>query len=205
MKRVQFFLTLAVLLASISWPHAATAQDTHATASQPLQLSVFGAASGVFTGLGGGKNFGITAGGDLGLPSWRGMRPTIELRGTYPTDHGLVDSQKSILAGVDVEFLLSHRFRPYGDFLFGRGEMNYKTSQGADGYFFNNYIYSLTTTYIDSPGAGFSYQLSPHLGLKVDGQFQRWASAPTNSGYVYSKVGTVGLIYYFTFDGHHSR
>jgi hypothetical protein len=201
MKRVQFFLTLAVLLASISWPHAATAQDTHATASQPLQLSVFGAASGVFTGLGGGKNFGITAGGDLGLPSWRGMRPTIELRGTYPTDHGLVDSQKSILAGLKVEFLLHHRFRPYGDFLFGRGQMDYESY----GYVYQNYLYALTTTYIDSPGAGFDYQLNRSLALKVDGQFQRWAAAPTPSGIIYSKVGSVGLVYYPNFNRRHGR
>jgi hypothetical protein len=194
-------LTLALLVVTLCGAAAASAQSDHPTASRTLQLSAFGAASGVYTGLAGGKNFSITAGGDLGLPPWHGVRPALEVRGTYPLDRGDIDTQKSLLAGLGVEFLLSHRFRPYGDFLFGRGQMNYQTSQGADGYVFQNNIYTLTTTYIDSPGAGFNYQFSNHLAIKIDGQFQRWASAPTTSGIIYSKVGTAGLVYYFTFDG----
>lgn len=201
MKQMKIVLTLAVLLAISGRAGTATAQDTHATAVRPMQLSAFGAVTGDFTGLAGGKNFGITAGGDLGLPPWRGIRPTIEVRGTYPTDHGLVDSQKDLLAGLKVEFLLNHRLRPYGDFLFGRGQMNYESY----GYVFGNNIYSLTTTYIDSPGAGFDYQFSEHLAIKVDGQFERWGSAPTPSGTIYSKVGSAGLVYYFTFDRRHRR
>jgi hypothetical protein len=196
MKQVKIVLTLALLLANLSWARIAKAQDSHPTATRELQLSAFGAASGVYTGLSGGKNFAITAGGDLGLRPWRGVRPTIEVRGTYPTDHGLVDSQKDILAGLKVEFLLSHRLRPYGDFLFGRGQIDY----GNYGYVYQNNVYSLTTTYIDSPGAGFDYQFSEHLAIKVDGQFQRWAAAPAPSGIIYSKVGSAGLVYYFTFD-----
>jgi hypothetical protein len=198
-------LTLTLLLSTLCGARAASAQGDHPTATRALQLSAFGGVSGVYTGLEGGKNFSITAGADLGLPPWHGIRPTIEVRGTYPADRGLVDSQKSILAGADLEFLLSHRFRPYGDFLFGRGQIDYQTSQGADGYIFENNIYTLTTTYIDSPGAGFNYQFADHLALKADGQLQRWASAPTPSGIIYSKVVTVGLVYYFTFDGRHER
>jgi hypothetical protein len=200
MKQVKI-LTLALLLASMSWAHAASAQYTMPTASRTLQLSAFGAATGVYTGLSGGKNFGITAGGDLGLPPWRGVRPTLEVRGEYPTDHGLVDSQKSVLAGLKVDFLLNHRLRPYGDFLFGRGQMNY----GKYGYVYGNNIYALTTTYIDSPGGGIDYQLTEHFGIKVDGQFQRWAAAPTPSGNIWSKQGSAGLTYYFTFDRRHGR
>ena len=83
--------------------------------------------------------------------------------------------------------------------------MNYKTYEGSDGYLFQGLYYSRTTTYIDSPGAGFNYQVSPHLAIKVDGQFQRWASAPTPSGIIYSKSGTAGIVYYFTFDRRHDR
>jgi hypothetical protein len=197
-------LTLTLLVSTLCGA-AASAQSDHPTATRALQLSAFGGVSGVYTGLAGGKNFSITAGAALGLPPWHGVRPAIELRGTYPADRGNIDAQKSILAGLDVEFLLSDRFRPYGDFLFGRGQMNYQTFQGADGYPFEGNIYTLTTTYIDSPGAGFNYQFADHLALKVDGQFQRWASAPTPSGTIYSKVATVGLVYYFTFDGRHQR
>jgi hypothetical protein len=210
MKHHNFVLTLAFALAAMSWAGAA-AQNTKPTATRELQLSAFGAASGVYTGLSSaglsstglssGKNLSITAGADLGLPPWRGMRPTIEVRGTYPIDKGTVDSQRDILGGLRVDFLLNHRFRPYGDFLFGRGQINY-----GNGYPFNGYFYALTTTYVDSPGGGFNYDLTDHWGIKVDGQFQRWGGpAPTQSGIIYSKVGTVGVVYTFTFDRRHRR
>jgi hypothetical protein len=200
MKHHNFVLTLAFVLAAISWKGTA-AQEAKPTATRELQLSAFGAATGVYTGLSGGKNLSFTAGGDLGLPPWRGMRPNLEVRGSYPIDDGVIDSQRSILGGVRVDFLLNHRLRPYGDFLFGRGQINYGT-----GYIFNNYIYALTTTYVDSPGGGFNYDLTDHWGIKVDGQFQRWAGpAPTPSGIIYSKVATAGIVYTFTFDRRHRR
>lgn len=196
MKHHRVVLTLAVLLATTFWACATRAQDAHPTASRQLQLSAFGGVSGVFTGLEGGKNFSITAGGDLGLPPWRGVRPTLEVRGTYPADHGLIDSQKSVLGGLRVDFLLNHRLRPYGDILYGRGQMNY----GLTGYYFNHYIYALTTTYIGAGGVGFNYDLSQHLALKVDAQVERWGAAPTNEGRIYTTVGTAGIVYNFTFD-----
>ena len=198
MKHNKYVLMLALLLATSSWAAAASAQDSHPTAVRPMQLSAFGGVSGVFTGLGGGKNFSITAGGDLALPPYRWVRPVIEIRGTYPTDRGLVDSQKSVLGGLRVDFLLGHKIHPYGDFLYGRGEIDY-----GYGYPFNGEFYDLTTTYIDSPGAGFDYDFTDHLAIKVDGQYQRWASAPTPSGDIYTKVGTVGIAYRFGFDRRH--
>lgn len=195
MKLHTVALTLAPLLALFSWAGAAQAQGAQPTAARPLQLSAFGAVSGVFTGLEGGKNFAITAGGDLGLPPWHGVRPTIEVRGRFPTDHGLVDSQKDILGGLRVDFLLNRRLHPYGDFLFGRGQMNY----GLTGYVYGNDVYALTTTYVDSFGAGFDYDLTERFALKVDAQAERWGSAPTSSGRIYSSVGTIGLVYRFGF------
>jgi len=193
MKQHRFVLTLAMLLA-ISWESRASAQQALPTAERPMQLSAFGAVSGVYTGLAGGKNFAITAGVDLGLPPFRRVRPTIEVRGTYPTDHGLVVSEKSVLAGLRVEYPLGHRIHPYGDFLFGRGEMDYQ------GYLFNYQIYELTTTNVYSPGGGFDYDASEHWSAKVDVQVQRWGSAPTPSGVVWAKVATVGVAYRFGFD-----
>ncbi len=198
MKQVKTFLTLALLLATVFGAGIAHAQNP--TASRELQLSAFGAVSGVYTGLEGGKNFAITAGGDLGLPPWRGIRPTIEVRGRFPTDHGLIDSQKDILGGLRVDFLLRHRLRPYGDVLFGRGQMNY-----GYGYIYGDYVYALTTTYVDAAGGGFDYLITDRFAIKVDGQFERWGSAPTPSGTVYAKIGTAGLVYYFNFDRRHGR
>jgi hypothetical protein len=196
MRRVRWVVTLALLLlAAMGWGRVAHGQNP--TAVQRLQLSGFGAVSGVFTGLSGGKNFSVTVGGDLGLPPFRGVRPTIEVRGTYPTDRGLVDNQKDVMGGLRVDFLLNRRLRPYGDFLFGRGESHYTPY----GYTFNDHSYQLTTTYVYSPGAGFDYEMGEHLAVKVDGQFQRWGGpAPTPSGAIWSKVGTVGVVFRFDFN-----
>jgi hypothetical protein len=202
MNHRKFILTLALLLTTSSTTKC-LAQNP--TASRPLQLSVFGAATGVYTGLEGGKNFLFTAGADLGLLPLHGIRPTIEIRGSYPVDGGNISSERNALGGLKLEFLIHHRIRPYGDFLFGRGQMNYSPNNGINGYFYNSYVYTLTTTWVDSPGFGFDYQFTRHLALKLDGQYQRWASIPTSSGVIYSKVGSAGLIYFFTFDRHNSR
>jgi hypothetical protein len=206
MRYQKFFFALAVLLAiAFSFStSSALAQAANPTASRALQLSAFGGATGVLTGLDRGKNLSITAGGDLGLPPWHGLRPSIEVRGTYPIDDGQVDSQRSILGGLRVEFLLNHRIHPYGDFLFGRGQMNYESSRNCAGYCFDGLDYALTTTYIDAGGGGFDYDLNRHLAVKVDAQVQRWGGpAPTPSGIVYSTAGTIGLVYTFTFDHHY--
>ena len=171
MKQLRLVQALALLLATISWARIAAAQALP-TAAAPLQLSAFGGVSGVFTGLEGGKNFSITAGGDLGLPLWHGLRPALEVRGTYPMDRGLIVAQKDALGGLSVNFLLNHRIHPYGDFLFGRGQMNYRL-----GYSTATPSTTLTTTYIYSPGVGFDYDLTDHLSLKVDAQLQHWGAA----------------------------
>jgi opacity protein-like surface antigen len=202
MKQAKSVLTLALLLATLSSAAVANAQRANATAIQPLQLSIFGGASGVYTGLNGGRNLSVVAGVDLALPPFLGMRPTVEVRGLYPVDDGVIDSQRDILGGLKLGFLLNHRLHPYADFLFGRGQMNYS---GTPGLLYNGYYYGLTTGYVYSPGAGIDYQLSPHFAIKVDGQYQRWTSSstpplPTPTGIIYSEVGTVGLIYIFDFN-----
>jgi hypothetical protein len=196
MRQGRVLATLALLLAMIGW--GSVAQGQNPTAIQQLQLSGFGGVSGVYTGLAGGKNFSVTAGGDLALPPFHWVRPTIEVRGTYPTDRGLVDNQRSVLAGLRADFLLGHRWHPYGDILVGRGEMDYTPY----GYIYNNFVYDLTTTSVYSPGGGFDYDLTTHWGVKVDAQLQRWGSAPTHSGAVWAKVGTIGLVYRFDFNRH---
>ena len=198
MKHSSIVLTLALLLATFSSASSAAAQVAMPTASRTLQLSAFGGVAGVYTGLSSGKNLSLVAGADLGLASWRGIRPEIEARGVYALDKGQVDSQKSILAGLKVDFLLNRRFHPYGDVLFGRGQMDY---QG--GYLFNNEVYQLTTTNVFSGGGGIDYDLNDSLSIKVDAQIQRWGYAPTPSGNIYAKLGTIGVIYRFNFDRRH--
>jgi hypothetical protein len=191
MKQLRLVQALTLLLATISGARIAAAQ-TLPTAAQPLQLSAFGAVSGVFTGFASGKNFSITAGVDLGLPVWHGLRPVAEVRGPDPMDRGLVVAQKDALGGLRVNFLLGRRIHPYGDFLAGRGEMDYRL-----GYPFGDKFYDVTTTWTYSPGAGFDYDLTDRLSLKVDAQLQHWGDTPTTSGRIYSSVGTVGVVYRF--------
>jgi hypothetical protein len=190
---------LALTASALILPPAAHAQQALPTATQALQLSVFGGFGGVYTGLSGGKNLDVLAGADLGLPPVHGIRPTIELRGAYPVDSGEVDSQKNILGGIKTEFLLRRRLRPYADVLFGRGEIDYN-----GGYQFANQIYLLTTTNVYSFGGGVDYDLTEHFALRLDGQFQKWGYAPTASGNIYSKTGNAALVYRFNF-GHRFR
>jgi hypothetical protein len=122
------------------------------------------------------------------------LRPVVEVRGTYPMDRGLVVAQKDAMGGLRVNFLLGRRIHPYGDFLAGRGEMDYRLD-----YIFGIKIYDDTTTWVYSPGVGFDYDLTDRLSLKVDAQLQHWGETPTTKGRIYSSVGTVGLVYRFNF------
>lgn len=193
MKQNKLVLTLAVLLTVVSLASAAAAQSAHPTASRALELSAFGGASVDHTGFSGGRNGSLTVGADLAFASYRGLRPAVEVRGLYPIDKGKVVSQKAGLGGLRVDFLLGHRYHPYGDFLFGRGEMDY----AGNGYLFNTSRYQVTITNVLSPGAGVDFDLTPRFALKLDGQYQSWGSVPAASTKIHSTIGTLGVVYRF--------
>lgn len=189
----------AIVVAAALAPRAALGQQP--TATQPAQLSAFAGMTGDYTGLDGGKNLGFTAGVDLALPPVRRwIRPTVEVRGTYPVNGGHIDSQREILFGPRVDVWLGHRLHPYGDFLFGRGQMNYNK-----GFFFENQDYLLTTTWVESYGGGVDYDLTSSLAVKVDAQYQHWGAAPVPGGSIYAKAGTLGIVYVFNFNRHGIR
>jgi hypothetical protein len=187
---------LAVSVLSILGGAGAAWGQAMPTASQGSSLSVFAGATGVYTGISGGRNLGITAGGDYSLHGFFGFRPAVEVRGTYPIHDGGVDDQKSILAGVRVERPI-RRFHPYGDFLIGRGEINY-ISLFAIG--FDQYIRTDSTVY--SPGAGFEYDLTHHFAVRTDAQLQHWDTPVNPSGSAWAKQGTVAVTYRFDFNHH---
>jgi hypothetical protein len=168
------------------------------TAMQASSLSVFGGLSGVFTGISGGKNVGITAGVDYAIGGFAGFRPAIEVRGTYPIHSGTIDDQKSILFGGRVERPMG-AFHPYGDFLIGRGEINYIGTFLVDGAPVRS-IYLRTASTVYSPGAGVEYDLTHHFAARADVQFQHWQTPAVFSGSAWAKQATAAVTYRFDFN-----
>lgn len=198
MRLRNFVLNLAAAVALVATnAHAQTAQPT---ANKMLEISSFGALDGTYTGLSGGRNLGITAGVDLGIRSYHGFRPFLEGRGTYPIDGGQIDRQKNALGGVRVERQLLPSLRVYGDFLLGRGQIDYE--RGGYPSPDRRYLILSSTSNVYSPGAGAEYRLTQHVSGLVDVQIQRYDTPATASGTLWSKAMMVGARYRFDFNRH---
>jgi opacity protein-like surface antigen len=187
------FRALTLLSFALAACSLAPAQAIPA-ASRPLTFSGFGGLTGTYTGLGGGKNLGITAGADLGWKPFHRYYPSVEVRGTYPVDKGKVDSQENILFGLNVARFYGN-FHPYGDFLYGRAKVTYASPGYPNPTATLLYLDSVTNVF--SFGGGLDYTLTDHFALKIDGQFQRYSVPVTTSGTIYSKPITVGVVYRF--------
>jgi len=192
-----FVLNLAAVAALVA-PNARA--QSAPTAEKPLELSTFGGVNGTYTGLAGGKNLGITAGVDLGIRSFHGYRPFLEGRGTYAVDGGTIDRQKNALGGVRVERFILPKLRVYGDFLLGRGEINYLNGGFPDPS--GNFLILSSTSNVYSPGAGAEYRLTSSFSGLVDVQFQRYETPATPSGTLWSKPILFGVRYRFNFNRH---
>ena len=175
------------------------------TASRPLVPSAFAGITGTYTGLEKSRNLGITAGLDLGFHPIFGLLPSIEVRGTYPVDNGSVVGEEHAEGGLRVQ----KRFgpvRPYVDFLFGRGELNYQ--RGGLAVPMQAFRYVQTTSNVISPGLGFEVDVTPHFALLVDGQFQIWdvpfdpSGQTSNASHIHSLPGTIGVVYRFNWLQH---
>lgn len=175
------------------------------TASRGFIPSAFGGITGAYTGLDGSRNLGITAGLDLGFRPFFGLLPSIEVRGTYPVDNGSVVGEEHAEGGLR----LQKRFgpvRPYVDFLFGRGELNYQN--GGLAVPMQAFRYLQTTSNVLSPGVGFETDITPHVALLLDGQVQIWnvpfdpSGRTANASHIYSFPGTIGVVYRFNWLQH---
>jgi len=197
---IQGFRTITLLFVSLAACSIAGAQ-AFPTATQPLQFSAFGAATGTFTGLDGGRNLGITAGIDVGFKPFYHFYPTAEVRGTYPIDGGQVDAQENILYGIKLARFYG-RYHPYANFLVGRGKINYQ--HGGYPNPSDTLLYIDSVSNVFSYGGGLDLDITDHVSLKVDAQFQQYATPVTPSGHLYSIPITVGLVYRFDFN-HHIR
>jgi hypothetical protein len=178
----------------------AHAQSSQPTASKLFEISAFGGINGTYTGLSGGKNLGITAGVDVGTRSYFGFRPFLEGRGTYPIDGGEIDAQRSAVGGIRVERHILPRLRVYGDFLLGRGQIDYQ----RDGYPApgGEFLILQSTGNVFSPGVGAEYRLTDHFSGLVDVQFQHWDTPATPSGTLWAKPIMLGARYHFNFNRH---
>ncbi|NYF50749.1 outer membrane beta-barrel protein [Tunturiibacter gelidoferens] len=200
---MKFKLTLTrVVLSTLLFLTLSLAPDAFAqsspAATQQLQLSAFVGGTGTFTNLAGGKNLDITAGADITLLSFRLFRPAAEIRGSYPIDEGTISSQKNFLVGPRVEYPLG-RLHPYANFLVGRGAIDYLRG----GYIFGNVRYINSNTLVLSPGVGLDYNLTHHLAVKVDFQYQHWDTPAVPSGSIRPKAITLGAVYIFDFNPRH--
>lgn len=188
-KIVGLFIFLCA--ASTARPQAAPA------ATQTLRISAFGGLTGNWTGLQGGKNLGFTAGGDLTLPAFRTFAPSIEIRGTYPFIEGNIDSQRNLLGGLKVERRYG-RIHPYGDILYGRGSIHYQKGGYPD--LTGAFLYLQSPSNILSFGGGVDYDLNRTFAVKADFQIQRYSTPVTESGHIYAKPVTLGIVYRLNFN-----
>lgn len=186
------------LLAVALGVSAAAYGQADVTATQAMELTAFGAATGTFTGLENGRNGAITAGVDLAFRPFFGVRPALELRGTYPVDKGGVIGEKSGLLGA--KFTKTYgRFNPYLDVLYGRGELTY-----VGGFIVGTFRYDRTTTNVYGVGGGIDFRLTPRFDIKADAQVEHWGTPVVSSGKIYSEPVSLGVVYHFDFN-HHAK
>ena len=154
-----------------------------------------GSPSNLFTG---GRNIGISAGVDLRIWQYHGILPSVEVRGTYPVYNGNAAGEENGMVGLKIERQFGSRFHPYGDFLFGRGEVKYHAPGylSPDGFF----LYQQTYSNVLAGGGGVDVDLTHHFAAKLDAQLWNQKVPVTTSGSLNSLALTVGAIYRFDFN-----
>ena len=183
------FVPLLLLPAGVAHGQSA------ATAVQTLGLSAFGAATGNWTNISGGRNLGLTAGGDLSFLTFHRFRPVVEVRGTLPFYDGHIDRQKSILGGLKVERAVG-KYHPYVNFLIGRGVIDFQNG----GYYRDGFLYLSTVSTVYSPGLGLDLDVTKNWSAKVDFQYQHWDTPAVASGVINPRLLSIGAVYHFDFN-----
>jgi hypothetical protein len=176
---------------------AAARAQALATATQTMSLSAFAGGTGDWTGFDGGRGLNLTAGVDLRILSYRGFLPSVEVRGTKTIDSGLVDAQKNVVGGLKVERIYG-RSHVYGDFLYGRGEIDYQ--QGGYVNPQRTVVYLSSNSGVSSFGGGVDYDVTHHFAAKVDFQLQHYDTPVSTFASIYSKNVTAGVVYRFDFN-----
>jgi hypothetical protein len=197
MSDTRSILKRATITAISLLPLSSLAQSLP-TATQKLQLSTFLAATRTSTDFQSGENLDVTSGTDLTLLALRQIDAAVEVRGSFPVQRGSVSSQKSFLLGPKIEYPM-RKFRPYIDFLVGRGRITYLNG----GYIFGDVKYIRSDSLVLSPGMGLDLYLTHRTALKVDFQYQSWETPAVGSGRITPGSATVGATYNFDFNSRH--
>jgi hypothetical protein len=177
MRLLSRTLALAVLVAGAMLPNAADAQVVPAIKGGGSQINVYGTYTLVKTDFNStldyppkfpspdntfdanGWNQGFSAGADFRLGRFVFGQPAVGARFTY--SDGTYGKQRTFMLGPELHYIYK-RFRPYGDFMIGPGNITYRTGQTDD-----SIVYEL--------GGGVDYHKNRWLNFRmVDFQYQFW-------------------------------
>ena len=177
MRVVSRALAFAVIVTGATLPHAARAQVVPAIRGGGSQINVYGLYALVKTDFnatydyppGGiptptsaakGFNNGFSGGADFRLGRFVFGQPALGARFTYST--GSFGKQRTFVVGPELHYIY-RKFRPYGDFLIGPGNLTYHGTGQTD----NSIVYEF--------GGGLDYHKSRKLNFRlVDFQYQLW-------------------------------
>jgi hypothetical protein len=186
-----FITVMAILIVGLATPLFAQSPPP---ATQQAALEVFATATGTHTGLGSGRNIGITAGVDLAIHRSQSFVPAVEIRGTWPFSSGDTDSFHDLMAGLKFSRAW-RRYQIYGDGLFGRAQIEYE--HGGLPNPSHTFLYTKSPSNILSLGGGLEVPLTWSLGVKADLQWQRYSSPVASSGHLNAIPVSVGVVYRF--------
>ncbi len=177
MRLLSRALALAVLVAGAILPNASDAQVVPAIKGGGSQINVYGMYVPVKTDFNSaldyppanppppyffdanGWNQGFSIGADFRLGRFVFGQPALGARYTY--SHGTTGSQRTAMFGPEIHYIYK-KFRPYGDFMIGPGNITYHSGQTD-----NSIVYEL--------GGGVDYHKNRTLNFRmIDFQYQFW-------------------------------
>jgi hypothetical protein len=177
MRLLSRALALAVLVAGAMLPNASDAQVVPAIKGGGSQVNVYGLYVPIKTDFNSaldyppasppppsffdanGWNQGFSVGADFRLGRFVFGQPALGARYTYST--GTTGSQRTAMFGPELHYIY-RKFRPYGDFMIGPGNITYHSGQTD-----NSIVYEF--------GGGVDYHKNRTLNFRIiDFQYQLW-------------------------------
>jgi hypothetical protein len=177
MRLLSRALALAVLVAGAILPNASDAQVVPAIKGGGSQINVYGLYVPVKTDFNSaldyppanppppyffdanGWNQGGSVGADFRLGRFVFGQPAVGARYTY--SRGTTGSQRTAMFGPELHYIY-RKFRPYGDFMIGPGNITYHSGQTD-----NSIVYEF--------GGGVDYHKNRTLNFRIiDFQYQLW-------------------------------